>query len=263
MILTIKIVCELTDIITNKKESKGLTVQEAAEKLYSRIMSNPTTLDSYQDTIDPFKKHFLNSKCSEIQPTEIRKYLKSLSVSEATRYLRFSHLKALFNVAIHEENISKKRNAKVWVNPCNALSIDFKRPEVNIKPLEEDIEQKMSNLKRKMNEKYRLIFDLGTRGGLRVLEICNLKPLDLFQKNSTCFVRIEIPHQEFATIPVDLYEDIKKYIREKKIERKDRIFQISRQALWDYLKRKGIEPRDLRRYAAYRSTKAGKSLKEI
>jgi hypothetical protein len=72
-----------------------------------------------------------------------------------------------------------------------------------------------------------------------------------------------IPHQEFATIPVDLYEDIKKYIREKKIKGTHKIFQISRQALWGYLKRKGIEPHDLRRYAAYRSTKAGKSLKEI
>jgi len=253
--------------IFKKKHRRKITVQEAAEKLYYRVMSKPGTLASYQDTLEPFKKHFLNRECSEIRPTEIRNYLRYLPVSEATRYLRFSHLKALFNVAIHEENICKKRNAKVWINPCNALSFDFRKPKTKEKPLEKDIEQKMSNIKGKLKEHHRLIFDLGTRGGLRVSEILTLTPSDLLQKNSACLIRIETSksgmHQEFAAIPVDLYEDIEKYIREKKIKGTHKIFQISRQALWAYLERKGIEPRDLRRLAAYRSIKAGKSLKAI
>jgi integrase len=255
------------DWIFKKKHSKGLTVQEAAEKLYSRVMSNHNTLDSYQVTIEPFKILFLNRECSKIRPEEIGKYLKSLPVSEATRYLRFSHLKALFNVAIHEENISKKRNVKVWVNPCNALSVDFRKPKSRENPLEEDIDQKMNNVKGRLKENYRLIFDLGTRGGLRVSEICNLKPTDLLQKNSACLICIDAPksgaNQDLAAIPVDLYKDIKKYIREKKIKGPQRIFRISRQALWSYLKRKGIKPRDLRHYAAYRWIKSGKCLQVI
>jgi integrase/recombinase XerD len=250
------------DWIFNRKLRRKITVQEAVEKLYSRIEAKGNTLASYQDTLEPFKILFLNRQCSEIRPEEIGKYLLSLSVSEATRYLRFSHLKALFNVAVH---ISKSSNAKVWVNPCNALSVDFRKPKIKAKPLEEDIERKINNVRGRLEEKYGLIFDLGTCG-LRVSEILNLTPADLIHKDHSCLLRLapaSRTFQEFVPIPVDLYENIKKFIRERKIVETDRIFQVSRQALWMVLKQKGLKPHDIRRYAADRLTKAGKPFKTI
>src|SRR4030042_4008324 len=199
------------DWIFNRKLRRKITVQEAVEKLYSRIEAKGNTLASYPDTLEPFKKHFLKRECSDIRPEEIQKYLKSLSVSEATRYLRFSHLRAFFNVAVHT---SKSSNAKVWVNPCNALSVDFRKPKIKVKPLEEDIGRKINNVRGRLEEKYRLIFDLGTRG-LWVSEILNLTPADLIQEDHSCLLRLapaSRTFQEFVPIPVALYESIKKYI---------------------------------------------------
>jgi integrase/recombinase XerD len=242
-----------------------MTTNNAIVLLYTRIRGKPNTLASYRGTLEGFKAIFGIREVSGILPVEIQNYLKSLPVSESTRFLRFTHLKILFNLALKEEKINGHK--PIWDNPCDLLSNDFKKPEKNGKPISDTINDDMHSMETKLKERHQLIFQLGTRSGLRIGEILKITPEDIIRNEDTCCIRLVSPksgaNQEMAWLPLDLCQELWEYIDKGGIGAKERVFSMTKQAVWMVFHRFGVKPHDLRRYAAYRLMEKGKNLKVI
>ena len=241
-----------------------MTISEAINNFYARIGGQTNTLASYRVTLEPFKEKFGNRNVPEILPAEVREYLKGLKISESTRYLRFSHIKALFNRAIMEERI--KGNGIAWENPCKLISDDFRKPENESAPIQATIHADMQAVRLSLNQKYQLIFDIGARGALRIEEILSITPDTLIREpDGACCIRIEVKGGKIQNkvIPPDLCDKLHEYIEEHGIGKDERLFKMTRSAVWQVLKARGIEPHDLRRYAAYRAMEMGKDMKTI
>jgi len=223
------------------------------------------TLASYRDTLEPFGKIFGNRDAGEILPAEIREYLEALPVSDSTRFLRYAHIKALFNAALNA--LKQARIAATWENPCYAIAEHFSKPKKNSVPLADTIHADMQGVESRLRFKHRLIYALGTRGAMRISEILKITPLDLLRHGSTCCILLDAPKsgadREIAVIPTDLFDTLAAYVDNAGIGPDQRIFPMSRQAVWQVFRDKGIAPHDLRRYAAFRAMEMGKNLKTI
>jgi integrase len=242
-----------------------MTINETTEIIYTRIRGKPNTLASYRGTYERFKTVFGIREISGVLPVEIQKYLKSLPVSEATLFLRYTHLKVLFNAALKEEKINGHKPK--WENPCLLIATDFEKPKKNGRPLSDTIHADMQTVEDKLKEKHRLIFELGTRSGLRIGEILKITPSNLIRNGDICCVMLDSPKsgadQEKAWLPLDLCQKLWDYIDRMGIHEYDRIFPITKQAVWAVFKGFGVKPHDLRRYAAFRLMEKGKNLKVI
>jgi len=228
-------------------------------------IKKPNTLASYRDTLEPFGQIFGNRDTGEILPAEIRAYLEGLPVSNSTRYLRYAHIKVLFNSAL--SSLKEARIAATWENPCHAISEHFGKPKKNSVPLSDTIHADMQCVESRLRFKHRLIYALGTRGALRVSEILKITPLDLLRHGNTCCILLDAPKsgadREIAVIPADLFDVLAGYVDQAGIGPDQRIFPMTRQAVWQVFRGKGIAPHDLRRYAAFRAMEMGKNLKTI
>ena len=241
-----------------------MKIVDAVSDLISRIRKE-NTLASYQDTLEPFGEIFGNREPSGILPSEIRDYLRSMPVSDATKFLRLSHLRVLFSDTLRGLRINGE--CPVWSNPCDLLKEDFPKPKFTPKTVSDTIHEDMNKVRGSLREKHQLIFDLGTRGALRVSEILHITPGDLITSGECCAVRIDAPksghNQRYRVLPPDLCASLWVYIWDRKIAATDRIFPVTRQAVYQVFKARGVEPHDLRRYAAFRAVEMGLDLNTI
>src|SRR4030067_46605 len=71
------------------------------------------------------------------------------------------------------------------------------------------IHKDMSEVKKTLKERYQLIFDLGTRCGLRISEILQIRPEDLLRPDDGCYIQQTIEkgalNHIIVCMPTDLY----------------------------------------------------------
>lgn len=141
-----------------------------------------------------------------------------------------------------------------WVNPCIFLRDEFNIQKRERTPLSNTINEDMLKVKEHLKAKYRLIYELGTRVGLRVSEIIAIKPSDLIRSVDVNAVIISDlkngADKDIRQMPADLSQKLFKYIDKKGIHAYERIFPITKQAIWAVFKSKGVTPSELRRYHA-------------
>lgn len=239
-------------------------IRDVIAEVYAGI-DKANTLASYRDTLEPFGAKFGNRDAGEILPSEIKAYLTALPGSESTKFLRYSHIKILFNAALHM--LKQARIAATWENPCIDIAEDFPKPKRNSVPVSDTIHDDMQGVKNRLRLKHSLIYELGTRAGLRVSEILKITPNDLLLSGGAACILLDAPKsgydREMAVVPVDLCQRLFEYVDRHGIRPDQRIFTMTRQTVWRVFSTKGIAPHDLRRYAAFRAMEMGKNLKTI
>jgi integrase len=222
------------------------------------------TIISYQDTFRGFEAIYGQRQPENITPAEIRQYLLAMPVSAGTKAVRYATLKALFNHALR--GIEQAGEQPDWRNPCNTIAADFPQPKRNGEPLSDTIHEDMQAVSASLQGKHRLIFELGSRAGLRVSEILGIRPSDLIRQGKACLVMVASKkgaNHDNRVIPPDLCDSLRAYIEERRIRDDERVFGITRQTVYAVFKARGIEPHDLRRYFAFKLMEMRKPLKVI
>lgn len=233
-----------------------MIVSDAIDLLLERVRGAKNTYASYQGTLEPFGKCFGERNCSDISSSDIRDYLSSLSVSEGSKGLKFRHIKAMFNEGLKDFN--RRGETAKWGNPCLNLKAEFKEPRRDRASLSTINTETVKGMGDSFRENHRLIFELGIKGGLAVSEIIALTPTSLTLSNDSPAVVISNSehglHINIRYIPKDLYQDISNYIIKHAIKEDAPIFPVTRQGIWWVFKRRGITPRELRRFHTIAAT---------
>jgi integrase/recombinase XerD len=176
---------------------------------------------------------------------------------QATKRNRYSVLASFYNFSINT-------GLPALTNPCNTAVIKkiFKRP-MTIQWQIVDKETVDEIIFRTMNIRNRLILELMARGGMRVGEVLNLKPVDIQERT----LAIQNPKSgrvgEIVYVPRKLLVRLNDYVRINKTSLNDRIFPISYVAAWSMVKKAGnmvdiqLRPHDLRRHAATYASRSG------
>jgi len=119
------------------------------------------------------------------------------------------------------------------------------------------------------NPRNRLMLELMARGGLRIGEVLNLRPINcegckLILSDTKGGREIEV-----AFIPQKISDRLKDYIQTAGIESQSRIFPISYTAAWSIVVKAGklvgihLRPHDLRRHAATYASRSGTPIEII
>ena len=228
-----------------------MTISDAIEKLLARLRTSPNTYNSYHNTLKPFKARFGERDCSDVTTEEIRKFLGDLSGSTGTKGLKFMHIRAVFDEA--QKALLESGQPVKWGNPCLFLREEFRLPKENRKSISDTIHKEMRDVKKTLKERYQLIFDLGTRCGLRISEILQMKPEDLIRLDDGCYIQQKMEkdmlNQGIVRLPTDLCNSLCEYIHLKHIKKDTRIFPITRQAAYMLFKSRGVTLRELRQYS--------------
>jgi hypothetical protein len=225
-----------------------MTISEAIDRVFARLSKVKNTYTSYSHTLEPFRKIFGDCDCSEVTIEDIKDFISNRPRSEGTKHLRFSHVKAVFDEA--QQALIESGNSLNWGNPCLFLKEEFKVPKNNSKNISETFSEDMRRLKKTLKPKYQLIYEIGTKMGLRVSEILSIIPLDLIRSGDDYAILIQTQNnqenKEVRRISPDLYQKLLEYIDKKGIKENDRIFPITRQAVNYIFKKGSIKPSDLR-----------------
>jgi len=113
------------------------------------------------------------------------------------------------------------------------------------------------------NPRNRIMLELMARGGMRVGEVLNLRPIDIEDRKTLIRNPKSGKEAEVAFVPQKVANRLKAYIRDKKIEADQRIFPISYSAARAVVKKAGkivgvnLRPHDLRRHAATYASRSG------
>jgi hypothetical protein len=117
-----------------------------------------------------------------------------------------------------------------------------------------DIER-IQKIEKSLNKKYQLIFNLLIKHGLILTHIKNLTPAHLLEINNLHVLKlVGFYKTRYISCPPDLFRNLKSYIAEKKIKKNQKIFPLSRQAIFNIFKARGITPSTLRKIYILTST---------
>jgi len=212
-----------------------------------------------------FSRCYGERELDSITTEDVISFLNDLTSrnSHSTKYLRYSHLKALFNFCISGFSLRVK-------NPCNnpILRKIYRIPRLaRRRYVEKETIDEM--IFRTENMRDRLILELEARGGLRIGEVLKLKPMCV---NGNKLI-LEKPKSgreyEVAFIPQKVAERLKEYITQKHIQSHDRVFPITYSAARYIVKKAGaklgieVSPHDLRRHSATYASRNGIPLEII
>ena len=119
------------------------------------------------------------------------------------------------------------------------------------------------------NPRNRLMLELMARGGLRIGEVLNLRPMNC-QGCKLILSDTKVGREvEVAFIPQKISDRLKEYIQDTGIEPQAKIFSISYTAAWSIVVKAGkmvgihLRPHDLRRHAATYASRAGTPIEII
>jgi integrase/recombinase XerD len=124
-------------------------------------------------------------------------------------------------------------------------------------------------ISRNMNIRNRLMLELMARGGMRTGEVITLKPSDIQERKLVIQNPKSGRPEEVAYIPRKLLGRLNRFVEDKGIKIKDRIFTISYVAAWVKVKKAGklvgidLRPHDLRRHAATFASSSGTAIEII
>jgi hypothetical protein len=122
-----------------------------------------------------------------------------------------------------------------------------------------DIEN-LVQIEKSLNKKYSLIFNLCIKCGLTLTHLKALTPDHLLQISNAPILRLTGYYKtKYISCSPELFKSLKSYIAEKKIKHCQKIFPLSRQAIWQVLKARGLNPRILK--SIYRLTSTSRVIK--
>lgn len=235
-----------------------------AIKNYLSGIDKDNTRASYEDTFRRLENLF-EFECLDIKASQVSEILKALPVSKHTKYLRFTHIKALFNGIFRDMRIAGYTGP--LINPCTLIALDFKKPKVNGKPIPEGYDQTVSDFIHGLKPRHQMIARIGSNAGLRIGEILRIRPCDLITRGKYAFFQINDPKSganlELRNCPIDIAKELKEYIEKKDIGTHDRIFPLTPQAVNATFRKYGFASHDMRRYAAYKAQDRGINIKGI
>ena len=114
-----------------------------------------------------------------------------------------------------------------------------------------------------MNIRNRIILELMARGGMRIGEVLKLTPCDIDDRKLIIQEPKSGRDSEVVFIPRKLLLRLNDYVKDRKLDPVERIFQISYVAAWAMVKNAGkmvgikLRPHDLRRHAATYASRSG------
>jgi integrase len=113
------------------------------------------------------------------------------------------------------------------------------------------------------------MLELMARGGMRVNEVLNLSPADIQERS----LAIQNPKSgrtgETVYVPRKILVRLTGYVRDRNINKNDKIFPISYVAAWSMVSKAGkmvdieLRPHDLRRHAATYASRSGTPIKIV
>jgi len=241
-----------------------LTLSEAIDRLLDRVKLRRNTYSSYRNSLEPFKVIFGDRDCADFTAKDIEEFLSGLSGTKATKHLKFMHIKIMFDEA--QKTLIDSGQPVKWANPCMFLRDEFKLPVR--KRASNRICDDTRQITKTLKVKYILIYELATQMGLQVSEIISIKPSDLICSGEACALvfhnMTDNKDEDIRNMPFALYQKLLEYIEKNDIKKNDRIFPLTRQAVWYLFKSKGITPTDLRRYhSSKKHSKMGVYVKPI
>ena len=180
-----------------------------------------------------------------------------------TKKLRFTLLSAFFNFV--KNSLDPQLN-----NPCDnpALRKLFRAGKtVQLKILEKDVVDEI--IFRTQNLRNRLMLELMARSCMRIGEVLKLTPLDIDHRKAIIREPKSGKEAEAVFLPQKVVDRLRRYIREKEIDSRARIFPITYAAARLVVKKAGdmlglnIRPHDLRRHAATYASRSGTPLEIV
>jgi len=145
---------------------------------YHRANSKKNTIKTCEFVLSKFSNRFGKRDLASISQEEVLDFLMSLTKDnkQATKRNRYSVLSSYYNFIINTSLPS-------LTNPCNTTVIKkiFKRPQT-VQWQIVDKETVDEIIFRTMNTRNRLMLELMARGGMRVGEVLNLKPVDIQER---------------------------------------------------------------------------------
>jgi len=244
-----------------------MTTKEAITLFKYYIQSNHKrrTIESYTLLLDRFNANHAERPLKDISPDEIFYFLESVTqkLSKSTRRLRYAQLKAFYNFIIDRCSLNMR-------NPCNTalLSKSFRAPkQLPHKTLErETVDEMIYNTTRHRD---RLILELQARCGLRIGELLKIKVADVLDRIITLREPKSGKEAEMAYMPENVSRKLAEYIKEKALQREERIFPICYSTARSLVKGLGaklnvhVSPHDLRRYSATYASRNGVPLEVV
>ena len=218
----------------------------------------PITRRGYDHLLRRLSSQFGRRNIENIKPDDIHRFLKDFTKghSPGTKRLRWNQTKAFFTYCIRDLRIDMS-------NPCADEKVKkvFKLPSRPRKPLNQRGIEIMVSIVAK--ERDRLIMDLLGKVGFEARELLALKPSHLQGR------KVKLGPKTFAYLPKKLAFKLRKYIRNKEIGPRDRIFKLSYSGLRMIVLRHGkmvnlkVTPNDLRKYAGISAHQKGVPLEFI
>ena len=224
-----------------------------------------STLKSYGKFLQQIGTRFSGYEVEAVSSEDIGKFLEESTegLSKATRHLRYSQVKALFNYIIEASNLNIK-------NPCNSGSMfkTFKttshRPR---KILDKETVDELIFYSRNIRD--RLILELQARCGMRIGEVLNLRVADVSGRKLTIQEPKSGRDAEVAFMPEHIATRLTEYIQTRQLSPTDRVFPVCytsvRNLVSDLGKKLNIKiaPHDLRRHSATYASRNGVPLEII
>jgi len=240
----------LLSIPENIKRRSATTVSDSINRLLARIrVKSNVSCNSYLSTLKPFNDRFGQLDCSDVTRATIREYISSLPLSLSSKGLKFAHIKAVFDEA--QQALIESGHPLTWANPCSSLSAEFSVSHQKRKRLPSATRKNMKDIKDTLRPKHLIMYDLGTKVGLRVTEIISITPSNLIRTGEEYAIVSEEANTGetyMRKIPADLYQRLMQYIEKNKIGEHSRIFPLTRQTVYQVFKSRGVTPHDLRLY---------------
>ena len=171
-------------------------------------------------------KGFENESLEEINTEKVLLFLNRITKGKkrSTKRTRYSHLLSFFNFV--KNNLDQN-----FRNPCDTpllRKLFRSRPSYNWNIIEKETIDEI--IFRTSKPRNRLMLELMARGGMRISEVLKLTPGDINDRRLTLKEPKSGREQEFIFIPQRLADRLKDYIREKDIQRHQRMFPICYEA---------------------------------
>jgi integrase len=235
-------------------------MQPASILSTTKRIPEKNTIESYSATLSKLRDHLGGSRqLDRISSDEILAFLSKITEGgkQQTKHGRYSHLKAFFNfIRINFDPALQ--------NPCDTPMLrKLYRPG---KPNHWNIVEKETIdeiIFRTTNVRNRLILELMARGGMRVGEVLKLTPENVIGQKLILRTPKSGKEAEIVFIPNRVADRLHKYMQDKDIDSRSRIFPITYAASRLVVKKAGklacieLRPHDLRRHAATYASRSG------
>ncbi len=226
---------------------------------HQKIILKERSMQSYEYILRQFLIQYSYRQVDSIHSQEIYSFLEEQTkgMAKATRRLRYTQIKTLFNFIIDKYDLNIK-------NPCTSstLSKAFRTPpQMARKILDKEAMDEMIYNARNLRD--RLMLKLQARCGLRIGELLKLRVSDVSDRKLIIREPKSRKDSEVAFMPEQIANRVHEYIQKKNLCPEDLLFPIcystARSLIRSLVNKINLEmtPHDLRRYSATYASRNG------